>query len=138
MGALRTHVFNLGSRSLAIIMRKSSSVIALLVSLALAGCATNPPAPAGTRVGDISNPEAEARPFIGMTKSEALARYGQPKKQTVTDEGEQWVYVLNFGEVLGKAFIPFNFKPTPVRTGVLTFGPDGRVAKFNWDTPVGG
>lgn len=22
----------------------------------------------------------------------------------------------------------------PVRTGVLIFGPDGRVKKFNWDT----
>jgi hypothetical protein len=42
---------------------------------------------------------------------------------------------LNLGEVFGKAMIPFNFKPTPIRTSVLIFGPDGRVKKFTWDTP---
>jgi len=86
------------------------------------------------RVGDISNPEAEKPPFVGMTKDQALARYGRPKKRTVTEEGEQWVYVLNMGEIIGKAFIPFNFKPTLPRTGVLIFGPDGTVKKFTWDT----
>ena len=86
------------------------------------------------RVGNISNPEAEKLPFVGMTKTQALARYGKPKRNTVTEEGEQWVYILNMGEVIGKAFIPFNFKPTIPRTGVLTFGPDGTVKKFTWDT----
>jgi hypothetical protein len=90
------------------------------------------------KVGDISNPEAETPPFVGMTKEQALARYGHPKKHTVTEEGEQWVYILNYGEVLGKAFIPFNFKPTPIRTGVLTFGADAKVKKFTWDTPTKG
>jgi hypothetical protein len=80
--------------------------------------------------------ESEKPPFIGMTKAQALARYGKPKKHTLTDEGEQWVYILNFGEVLGKAFIPFNFHVTPVRTGVLIFGPSGKVKKFQWDTPT--
>jgi hypothetical protein len=114
----------------------------LIIALALAGCAATPPAttttttnaPAGP-VGDMSNPEAENPPFIGMTRAQALARYGHPKKQTTTDEGENWVYVLNLGAVIGKAMIPFNFKPTLVRTGVLIFGPNGRVKKFNWDTP---
>lgn len=73
-----------------------------------------------------------------MTKAQVLARYGEPKRRTITDEGQQWVYVLNFGEVVGKAFIPFNFKPTPIRTGVIIFGPDERVKKFNWDTPTEG
>ncbi len=105
----------------------------------LIGCATHQPTRANSsRVGDISNPQAEQPPFIGMTKEQALARYGQPKKQTLTDEGENWIYILNFGEVIGKAMIPFNFKPTMVRTGTLIFGPDGRVKKFNWDTPTGG
>lgn len=65
---------------------------------------------AAPRVGDISNPEAEQHPFIGMTKAQALARCGEAKKHTVTDEGENWIYLLNMGEVIGKAFIPFNFK----------------------------
>lgn len=73
-----------------------------------------------------------------MTKAEALALYGEPKKKTMSDEGENWVYLLNMGEVIGKAFIPFNFKPTMVRTGVLIFSPGGRVKKFNWDTPTNG
>ncbi|PZR73546.1 MAG: hypothetical protein DLM73_10475 [Chthoniobacterales bacterium] len=112
------------------------------IALLLVGCATSPQ-PATTAqthgpVGDISNPEAETPPFIGMTKAQALARYGHPKKQTMTDEGEQWVYVLNLGEVIGKALIPFNFKHPLVRTGVLVFGADGRVKKFNWDKETEG
>jgi hypothetical protein len=83
-------------------------------------------APSAITTGDISNPEAEKPPFVGMTKAEALARYGEPKKQTITVQGEQWIYILNFGEVLGKAFIPFNFKPTMVRTGTLIFGRTGK------------
>jgi hypothetical protein len=111
----------------------------LFAALLLAGCATQKPSPTTHGpVGDISNPEAESPPFIGMTKAQALERYGEPKKHTLTDEGENWVYVLNFGEVMGKALIPFNFKPTPIRTGVLIFGPDGRVKKFNWDKETNG
>lgn len=118
-----------------------------IVSLAicLTACQTTAPAPGGATssgsarvVGDISNPEAEAPPFIGMTKDQALARYGEPKKRTISDEGENWIYLLNMGEVIGRAFIPFNFKPTMARTGVLIFGPDGRVKKFNWDAPTDG
>ena len=84
--------------------------------------------------------EAEERkpPFVGMTKAQARARYGDPKQQTVTDEGEQWTYLLNFGEVIGKAFIPFNFKPTPIRTGTLIFGRNGKVKTFRWDAETNG
>jgi len=46
--------------------------------------------------------ESNKPPFIGMTKAEALARYGKPKQKTSTEEGEQWSYWLNFGEYLGK------------------------------------
>ncbi|MEO5720683.1 MAG: hypothetical protein ABIR71_04330 [Chthoniobacterales bacterium] len=41
-------------------------------------------------------------------------------------------------EILGKAFIPFNFKPTPIRTGVLTFGADRKVKEFRWDAETNG
>ena len=112
----------------------------MIAAALLASCATQQSASTKTHgpVGDISNPEAEKPPFIGMTKAQALARYGEPKKNTITDEGEQWVYVLNFGEVIGKALIPFNFKPTLIRTGVLIFDTDGRVKKFNWDKDTSG
>lgn len=117
--------------------------ISIIIAAALlASCATTATTQSTTKpkpkIGDISNPEAETPPFIGMTKEQALARYGEPKKHTITDEGEQWVYLLNFGEMIGKAFIPFNFKPTVPRTGVLTFGPDGRVKKFIWDKETNG
>jgi hypothetical protein len=113
----------------------------LVFGLALASCATAPTRPQSSnrsRVGDMSAPEADKPPFIGMTKAQALARYGEPKKRTLTDDGENWVYLLNLGEVFGKALIPFNFKPTQIRTSVLIFGPDGRVKKFNWDTETDG
>jgi len=82
--------------------------------------------------------ESEKQPFVGMTKAQALARYGEPKKHTITDEGEQWIYVLNMGEVIGKAFIPFNFRPTLPRTGMLIFGANGKVKKFSWDAETKG
>jgi hypothetical protein len=80
--------------------------------------------------------ESEKPPFVGMTKQQARSRYGEPKKHSVTDEGESWIYVLNYGEVIGKAFIPFNFHQTPIRTGVLLFGSNGKVKKFTWDVPT--
>ena len=117
------------------------TAITLIIALTFTASSFARPTPtprpkpaAKPRTGDISNPEAEKPPFVGMTKAQALARYGKPKKHTVTEEGEQWVYILNLGEVIGKAFIPFNFKPTPVRTGVLTFGTQGTVTTFAWDT----
>lgn len=124
------------------VSRSSSAAAVFLTS-----CAAPPPQSAGVtgaapaptpRVGDISNEIAETPPHVGMTKAEALALYGESKKRTMSDEGENWIYVLNMGEVIGKAFIPFNFKPTLARTGVLIFGPDGRVKKFNWDAPTNG
>jgi hypothetical protein len=119
---------------------KTLSII--LAATLLVGCTTQPSTATRTtppgKVGDISNPEAETPPFIGMTKAQALARYGHPKKETMTDEGENWVYVLNMGEVIGKAMIPFNFHQPAVRTGVLIFGTDGRVKKFNWDRETPG
>lgn len=122
---------------------KSKLFLSVFAAAALAACSTQPSTTARTtkppaKVGDISNPEAETPPFIGMTKAQALARYGEPKKHTLTDEGENWVYILNMGEVIGKAMIPFNFRQPAVRTGVLIFGADGRVKKFNWDKDTSG
>jgi hypothetical protein len=34
---------------------------------------------------------------------------------------------INAREEHDRVAIPFNFKVTPIRTGVLTFGPDGKV-----------
>lgn len=125
---------------------KTKTLIAAVLAACLTSCQTAPQsagvsaaAPSPTpRVGDISNEVAETPPHVGMTKAEALAIYGEPKQRAVTDEGETWTYILNMGEVIGKAFIPFNFKPTLPRTGVLVFAADGRVKKFNWDAPTNG
>lgn len=121
---------------------KTKLFLSVTATALLVGCATTTTTTQSTgpkpKIGDISNPEAETPPFIGMTKAQALARYGEPKKHTLTDEGENWVYILNMGEVIGKAMIPFNFHQPAVRTGILIFGPDGRVKKFNWDKETNG
>ena len=81
--------------------------------------------------------EAEERkpPFIGMTKEQALARYGEPKSRAVTDGGEAWTYYLNEGDVIGSAMIPFNFSPTKPNLATLVFGPNGKVQHFTWTNP---
>ena len=111
----------------------------IMSALLLAGCAssatTGAPRTADRKTASKKIAEEDKSPFIGMTKAEALARYGEPKKRTVTDEGEQWTYWLNFGEFMGKHMIPFFFSEEQIRIGVLIFGPDGRVKKFNWDAP---
>jgi len=120
-------------------MMKSRILLALLVAVATSAASPTPtptpkkPAHAPSKKVDPS----EQPPYVGMTKAQALVRYGEPRKHSVTDEGENWIYVLNEGEVIGKAFIPFNFHATPVRVGVLVFGANGKVKKFRWDTPTG-
>jgi hypothetical protein len=114
--------------------------ITLIVSIALL-CLASPGFPSPTPTPAPRKPakkvdESEKPPFVGMTKAQAHARYGEPKRQTVTDEGEQWTYVLNMGEFVGKHMIPFFFSTQHLRTGVLIFGPDGKVKKFGWDTPT--
>ena len=102
----------------------------------LTSCATPPvPAPtasaAPTKVSqkrDISFEASKQRPFIGMTKAQALACYGTPKTRTLTDEGERWGY---FGYSRNLSEVPF--KPRFLRTGTLFFGPDGKVKQFSWD-----
>ena len=117
---------------------KPKIYLRLLLVFLLVGCATKQVSTNATsqqhRPAKVE--EEDKPPFIGMTKAQAIARYGKPKKQTVTDEGEAWTYVLNMGEFVGKHMIPFFFSEQQLRTGVLIFGPDGRVKKFNWDTPT--
>jgi hypothetical protein len=114
--------------------------LCIMSALLLAGCAssatTGAPQTTDRKTAPQKIAEETRPPFIGMTRAEALARYGEPKKRTVTDEGEQWTYWLNFGEFMGKHMIPFFFSEEQIRIGVLIFGPDGRVTKFNWDAPA--
>ena len=91
---------------------------------------TKPPGKSEKKIDESDKP-----PFIGMSKEQARARYGEPKKQTVTDEGERWIYILNMSQFVGKHMIPFFFSTQDLRMGVLIFGPDGKVKKFHWDTP---
>jgi hypothetical protein len=97
-----------------------------------AGFASTTPSPTprkpAKKVDELAKP-----PFIGMTKAQVQARYGEPKKRTVTDEGEQWTYILNMGEFIGKHMIPFFFSEQQLRYGVLIFGPNGKLKKFQWD-----
>src|SRR4051812_25194181 len=118
-------------------------ILSIIIAAAvLAGCtgpaanqqhqtaAARPPATTTKHVDPEDQP-----PAVGMTKAQVLARYGKPKTQTVTDEGEQWAYVLNMGEFIGKHMIPFFFSTQQLRFGKIVFGTDGRVKKFYWDVP---
>ena len=110
------------------------TLVPIIASSAFAGSPTPTPTPKKARAAKVD--ESEKPPFIGMTKAQALARYGEPKKRSVTDAGENWVYVLNFGEFIGKHMIPFFFSTAQIRTGVLIFDANGKVKKFTWDTPT--
>jgi hypothetical protein len=79
--------------------------------------------------------ESDKPPFIGMTQAQAQARYGNPNHKTSTEAGEQWTYILNMGQFIGKHMIPFFFSTQTLRTGILTFSQDGRVKTFKWDVP---
>jgi hypothetical protein len=114
-------------------------VSALLLVMAAMVSASPTPTPAGKsqprRPTARKVDESDKSPFIGMTKAHALARYGNPNRKTSTEEGEQWIYILNMGQFVGKHMIPFFFSTQALRTGVLIFGQDGHVKTFRWDTP---
>lgn len=118
-------------------MKTFTAIIAVAILLC-GGCAGGPRQASSSsqqRSGKKID-ENDKPPFIGMTKAQAIARYGEPDKQTVTPEGEQWRYVLNMGEFVGKHMIPFFFSSQQLRFGILIFGPDGKVKRFQWDKPT--
>jgi hypothetical protein len=118
------------------VKQKLVLLLVLLLAIGCNGITQASPTPAPHKPSKQKQvDENDKPPFIGMTKAQALARYGKPKQKTSTDEGEQWTYVLNFGEFVGKHMIPFFFSTQGLRYGVLIFGADGRVKKFRWDTP---
>ncbi len=118
-------------------MKRSLFLLSLLLpaGLALGGCADAPTSIfTGTAAtGKPAQDEASLPPFVGMTKQQALARYGEPRRRTMTDKGEMWGFVINRGQLLNKAINPFYFKSVSVRVCVLNFGPEGRVKEFRWD-----
>src|SRR5260370_39436223 len=65
--------------------------------------------------------ESDKPPFVGMTKTQALARYGNPNSKTSTENGGQRTYVLNMGQSIGKNMIPFSFSSQRLPTSALSF-----------------
>jgi len=59
-----------------------------------------------------------------MTKAQAQARYGEPKKRTVTDEGEQWTYIFEHGRVHRETHDPVLFQRTTAPLRCSDFGPN--------------
>jgi hypothetical protein len=115
------------------------TVSALLLVMAAMISAAPTPTPAGKwqphRPSARKVDESDKPPFIGMTKAQELARYGNPNHKTSTEQGETWIYILNMGQFIGKHMILFFFSTQTLRTGALAFGQDGRVKTFRWDTP---
>ena len=108
--------------------------VVMIAAVLLAGCATTTTQQI-TKQARQQSDESDTAPVTGMTKDQVLSRCGEPEKKTLTDEGEQWLYVLNMGEFIDKHMIPFLYSDRQVRTATIIFGSDDRVKKFNWDTP---
>ena len=115
-------------------MRPTLLVLCAVTALGLSACEDNQPPSAenGTAYRHHDIDLKEIPPHNGMTRGEVYHMYGEPYRKFVDDMGETWVYQLNAGEVIGKSFIPF-YIPPRLRTGVLTFGPDGRVVRYHWE-----
>jgi outer membrane protein assembly factor BamE (lipoprotein component of BamABCDE complex) len=109
--------------------------IVMLAVLLLAGCAATTTTQQITKQARQQSDQSNTAPVTGMTKDDILSRCGEPEKKMVTNEGEQWLYVLNMGEFIDKHMIPSLYSDTQVRTATIIFGSDSRVKKFNWDTP---
>ena len=111
----------------------------LYLALALASCASprreSTPGPKQTRVE--SGGRFEQPPAAGMTKAQALARYGKPRKRILTEAGERWYYLLNAGEVRRKTLNPLSLTVPKYRTGILLFDANGKVKKFVWEEKTG-
>ena len=75
-------------------------------------------------------------PHHGMTKSEVAAYYGEPYRRVGSGLNEHWYYRLKFSEVYGKTWVPFEFDSDNVTLGIITFGPDGKVKRYDWTHAV--
>ncbi len=87
---------------------------------------------AQTIYNNLSSSPGKRAPQVGMSKTEAFARYGEPFHRTVLAGGERWLYRLKFDEVYGRALVPFYIDSDNVRLGTIDFGPDDRVKTFVW------
>lgn len=102
------------------------------VTVLLNGCETHSSSSGRPASASHEQPDPiEIPPHNGMTKTEVVARYGQPRAVFVTDRGEVWRYILNPGEIVTKSLIPF-YPPVRPRFGTVIFGPDNRVREYNW------
>ena len=113
--------------------------LTLILALALASCAS--PRRASAPGSNISRADSGGRfeqpPAAGMTKAQALARYGKPRKRILTESGERWYYLLNAGEVRRKTLNPLSLTVPKYRTGILLFDASGKVKKFVWEAKSG-
>ena len=109
--------------------------VLIIAAVLLTGCATTTTRQI-TKQAPPQSDQSDTAPVTGMTKDQVLSRCGEPEKKALTDEGEQWLYVLNMGEFIDKHTIPFFYSDMQVRTATIIFGSDGRVKKFSWDTPT--
>ena len=114
-------------------LRPTLRIVCAATALGLSACEDNQAHTAanGTAYHHNHIDPKEIPPHYGMNRDEVFRLYGEPNRKYFDDLGETWVYYLNAGEIVGKSFIPF-YVPPRLRTGVLTFGPDGRVAHFRW------
>ena len=81
---------------------------------------------------NLSASRSKPRPHVGMTREEAHKVYGEPFQRVAVANGERWWYRLKFGEVYGRAWVPFMTNSDNVHLGNVEFGPNGRVRAFDW------
>lgn len=109
--------------------------LTIILTLALASCASPrrgaAPRPEQSRADD--GHRYEKAPLAGMTRTQAWARYGKPRKRVQTEEGERWYYILNASEVARKTLNPLVLAPPHYRTGILVFGANDKLKRFAWE-----
>ena len=115
-------------------LRPASILVCVVAVIGLSACEDNPSHDTanGASYHHHTIDPKEIPPHDGMTRDEVFHMYGPPDRKYVDDMGETWVYYLNAGEIAGKSLIPL-YIPPRLRTGVLTFGPDGRVVRYRWE-----
>src|SRR5260370_37770179 len=74
--------------------------------------------------------ESDKPPFVGMTKTQALARYGNPNSKTSTDNGEQGTEPANLCLVIATHWITLVFRPQQVRTPLVVVSQHGPAKSF--------